>query len=122
QALLVRLRRPARRWDRPERRHGAAGRAGRRLEAVPALDPPPAVLARALQDEGGDVPRLGGRQPPLARPTVPHSPRARRPGAGRRGARLVPAIISPRLKALPRWSFSALASLPALTRSTRSSR
>ncbi len=56
QAVVVRLRRPGRRRDRPKRRHGEAGRARHRLEAIPAVDPPAALLARSVREKEGMFP------------------------------------------------------------------
>ena len=77
--------------DRNERDR-AAGGGGHRLEAVPALDPPAAVLPRALRLPRGNAPRVGGRERPHPGPSLPFAPASGRPGArGRRsraGARL----------------------------------
>src|SRR4029453_4669013 len=73
QALVVRLRRPPRRGPPPKGGHGEARRAGNRVEALPPVHSPAALLARALRDERGHVPRLGGPEPPLARTPLPHA-------------------------------------------------
>ena len=62
------------------------GRARRRLRAVPAFDPPPAVHARALRLRRGPLPGERGLQRADDGAPVPRAPRARGPGARRRGA------------------------------------
>ena len=67
------------RGRRPRRRDRGAARARRRLEAVPAGDPPDELLPRALRPPRGRVPRLRGRRR-AARSrcrSSPSSPRAR---------------------------------------------
>ena len=67
-------------------RDGAARRRGDRVGAVPAVDPPPVVHARALRLRRGDVPGERGRERPDDGDPVPRPPSARGPGARRRGA------------------------------------
>ena len=94
-AALGRSRRGYRRAPRPRRR----------LEAVPARDPPHDLLPRALRSPRGRAAGVRGRRPPLARAAVlPRSARGRgrprlrraRGGGSRSGAR--PCL---KLKALP---------------------
>ena len=76
------------RGRRPRRRDGAARRRGHRLGALPALDPPAVLHARALRVRRGDVSGQRGRERAHDGDPVPRPPRARGPGARRRGAAL----------------------------------
>jgi dTDP-4-amino-4,6-dideoxygalactose transaminase len=85
-ALVVRLRRQASRRGRPGRGDGAARGAGHRDGAVPPVDPPAELHARALRVRRGDAAGERGLQRAHHGAAVPRPPRPRRPGAGRRGA------------------------------------
>ena len=74
-ALVVRLRRPSRPGRGPKRRHGPPRRGRHRRKALPAVDPPPAVLPRAVRVSRGDASRGGGSERALAGAPVPHDAR-----------------------------------------------
>ena len=84
-ALVVRLRDPARARDRPHGADGAPARARRALQAVPAGDPPAAVLPRARPRPGRAADRRGDRRDDGRRPVLRHDDR-RAAGARRRDA------------------------------------
>src|SRR5581483_2688194 len=100
-ALLVRLRRQAAGRGGPRRPRPAARRAGDRLRPVPAVDPPPAVHARALRLRRGTLPGQRGRERPDPGAPLPRASRARGPGAGGRGVTLRPAVTD----GVPRMVF-----------------
>ena len=89
-ALVVRLRRQAAGRRRPRRGDGAAVGAGDRDGAVPAVDPPAVVHARAVRVLGGDAAGERGLQRAHDGAAVPRAARARGPGARRRSAPRVP--------------------------------
>ncbi len=85
-ALVVRLRREAARGRRPRWGDGAALGPGDRDRAVPAVDPPAVVHARAVRLLGGDAAGERGLQRAHDGAAVPRPARAPGPGARRRGA------------------------------------
>ena len=91
--LVVRLRRQAAAGRRPRRRDGAARRRGDRDRALPAVDPPPVVHARALRLRRGAVPGERGRERADDGDPVPRAPaaRGRRSASSRRCARALEA-------------------------------
>ena len=85
--LLVRLRRHARARHRPRARDRRARAAGNRDLALPAVDPPPGLHARAVRLPRGSLSRLGGSLAAHPRAPVLHRDRSGGPGTSRRGAR-----------------------------------
>ena len=113
--------------QRPRARHRAPGRERDRHRALPALDPPAAVHARAVRLPRGHAAGLGGGEPASARAAVLHRDRSRSAGASRRcpvrGARRRRGRIGRRARrraspcdnpaswrTRPRWSSSGSAS------------
>ena len=84
-ALLVRLRRHARAGHRPRAGDRRARASGDRDLAVPALDPPAGIHARALRLQRGPLPGFGGPVAAHARAAVLHRDRRGGPGTRRRG-------------------------------------
>ena len=81
---------------RSQRCDGATRRRGNRHRAVPAVDPPAELHARALRLSRGDASGERGLQRTDDGAAVPRQARPRRPGTGRRGAALRTRLVSPR--------------------------
>ena len=86
QRCVVRLRRQARRPRRPGARYRRAGRGRRRDEPLSALDPPPALHARAVRVRRRDVSGQRGHECAHARASVLHRDNRGAAGAGRHRA------------------------------------
>ena len=97
--VVVRLRREAAGGRRSQRRDGAAHRRGNRHRAVPAVDPPAELHARAVRLSRGDAPGERGLQRTHDGAAVPCQARPRRPGTGRRTR------CAPRSPSLPAWGW-----------------